>query len=86
MKKTDLFTQDAQGRTVLFHAALKGDMERVRQLIFSLPGTGLGPARLGLISVKDKNGMTAIDAARQNGHTDVADLLSNEKARMELFE
>ena len=55
-------------------------------MIFSLPGTGVLPQRLGLIEVKDHDGLTAADVAEQNGHQAIADLLRGEMWRMECFE
>jgi ankyrin repeat protein len=37
-----LFVQDSIGRTALFHAAERGDIEEVRRIIFSLSGTVFG--------------------------------------------
>ena len=84
--KSNLFDQDSRGRTVLFSAAERGDIEEVRQIIFSLAGTGLCCQRLSLISVKDSSGLTAGDVAEQSGHKEIADLLRDEMMRMEFFE
>jgi ankyrin repeat protein len=85
-KRSDLFAQDSVGRTALFYAAERGDLEEVRRMIFSLSGTGLWPQRLALIEVKDSSGLTASDAAEQAGHKEIADLLCGEQMRMEFFE
>ena len=61
-----LFEQDALGRTPLFYAAEKGLEEEVREMIFSLRGTGLGLARLKLITTEDHSGLIAADVAEQN--------------------
>ncbi len=55
-------------------------------MIFSLTGTGFYPQRLGLIEIKDHDGLTAADLAEQNGHQAIADLLRGEMWRMEYFE
>ena len=83
---SDLFDQDSVGRTSLFYAAERGDLEQVRRIIFSLPGTGLWPQRLGLLAIKDSSGLTASDVAEQAGHKEIADLLRGEQMRMEFFE
>ncbi len=80
------FDRDSRSRTSLIRAAKKGDIEQVRKIIFSLPGTGLGPARLGLIQLKDASGFTAFDVATKCGHKKIARLLYQEQMRMEFFE
>jgi ankyrin repeat protein len=84
--RSDPFAQDSVGRTALFYAAERGDLEEVRRIIFSLAGTGLWPQRLALIEVKDSSGLTASDVAEQAGHQEIADLLRGEQMRMEFFE
>jgi ankyrin repeat protein len=84
--KSDLFAQDTLGRTALFYAAERGDLKKVRRIIFSLAGTGLWPQRLSLIEIRDSSGLTAIDVAEQAGHKEIADLLRGEQMRMEFFE
>jgi ankyrin repeat protein len=86
MKKDTLFDRDPLGRTGLFYAAESGLIEEVREIIFSLPGTGLFPARLALISIKDCTGLTASELAQQNGHKAIAKLLLGEQGRMEYCE
>lgn len=86
LSDSDLFARDSSGRTALFHAAERGDMEEVRRMIFSLAGTGVCCQRLGLIGLKDSDGLTASDVAGQAGHEDIADLLRSEQMRMEFFE
>ena len=80
------FARDSVGRTALFYAAERGDLQQVRRIIFSLAGTGLSPQRLALITLKDSSGRTASDAAEQAGHKETADLLRSEQMRMEFFE
>ena len=82
----DLFTRDSKGRTALFHAAEKGDIDEVNQIIFSLAGTGVSCQRLALIGIKDASGLTASDVAERAGHQKIADLLRGEQMRMEMFE
>lgn len=82
---SDPFAQDAAGRTTLFSAAERGDLEEVQRIIFSLAGTGLWPQRLALIAIKDSSGRTASDVAEQAGHKEIADLLHGEQMRMEYF-
>lgn len=84
--KNDLFSQDSVGRTALFYAAERGDIEDVRRMIFSLAGTGLCPQRLSLIEMKDSSGLTASDVAEQAGHTEITELLRGEQMRMDFFE
>jgi ankyrin repeat protein len=84
--KSDLFAQDSTGRTSLFYAAERGDLEEVRRIIFSLAGTGLSCQRLALIAIRDSSGLTASDVAEQAGHKEIADLLRGEQMRMEFFE
>ena len=84
--QSDLFARDTAGRTTLFCAAERGDLSEVRQIIFSLAGTGLWPQRLSLIDVKDSSGLTAADVAEQAGHKEIADLLRSEQMRMGFFE
>lgn len=86
MDKSKYFERDAAGRTRLFCAVEKGDMEEVRQIIFSLAGTGLSCQRLALINIEDLEGLTAIDVAKSSGQKAIADLLLGEKMRMEFFE
>jgi len=86
MGQSKHFERDTAGRTLLFYAVEKGDMEEVWRIIFSLSGTGLGGQRLALINVKDLKGLTAIDVAKSSGQTEIADLLLGEKGRMEFFE
>ena len=81
-----LFEQDALGRTPLFYAAEKGLEEEVREMIFSLRGTGLSLPRLKLITMTDHSGKTAADVAEENGHEAIARLLHSEQGRMEYFE
>jgi len=83
---SDLFERDSVGRTALFHAAERGDLEEVRRMIFRLAGTGVCCQRLSLIGIKDSSGLTASDVAEQNGHMEIADLLRGEQMRMEFFE
>ena len=85
-RRNALFEQDALGRTSLFYAAEKGLEEQVREMIFSLRGTGLSPTRLNLIATKDHAGLTAADVAEQNGHKEIARLLRVEQGRMEYYE
>jgi ankyrin repeat protein len=80
------FKKDARGRTPLFYAAEKGLEEEVREMIFSLPGTGLSQARNALISIKDNSGLTAADLAEKNGHKAISTLLRSEQGRMDFFE
>ena len=82
----DHFAKDEDGRTALFAKAEPGDMESVREIIYSLMGTGLSPQRLALICRRDRQGLTAIDVARNAGHQEIADLLAHERTRMEYFE
>jgi hypothetical protein len=84
--QSDLFGQDSVGRTMLFDAAERGDIEEVRRMIFSLTGTGLCCQRLSLIGIKDSSGLTASDVAEQAGHKEIASLLRGEQMRMEFFE
>ena len=84
--KSNLFERDSVGRTALFYAAGRGDIEGVRQMIFSLAGTGVCCQRLSLIEIRDSSGFTASDVAEQNGHKAIADLLCGEQGRMEFFE
>jgi hypothetical protein len=84
--KSGPFAQDSDGRTTLFYAAERGDLEEVRRIIFSLAGTGLWPQRLGLIEIQDSSGLTAADVAEQAGHKEIADLLRGEQVRMEYYE
>jgi ankyrin repeat protein len=84
--KSDPFAQDSVGRTALFYAAERGDIEKVLRIIFSLPGTGLWCQRLALIEIKDSSGLTASDMAEQAGHKGIADLLRGEQMRTEFFE
>lgn len=84
--QTGLFKRDATGRTSLFHAAERGDMEEVHRMIFSLAGTGMSCQRLALIGIKDASGVTAADVAEQAGHKEIAELLRGEQMRMEFFE
>jgi ankyrin repeat protein len=83
---SDLFAQDSVGRTALFYAAERGDLKKVRRMIFSLSGTGLWPQRLALLEIRDSSGLTASDVAEQAGHKAIADLLRGEQMRMEFFE
>ncbi len=84
--KSDIFAQDSIGRTALFYAAERGDLEEVRRIIFSLAGTGLCCQRLSLIEIRDSSGLTASDVAEHAGHKEIADLLRGEQGRMEFFE
>jgi hypothetical protein len=86
LERPDLFAQDAVGRTTLFYAAERGDLDQVRRIIFSLAGTGLSPQRLALIKIRDLSGLTASDVAERTGHKGIADLLRGEQMRMEFFE
>ena len=85
MNRLDPFVRDAAGRTALFYAAERGDIDEVRRIIFSLTGTGLWPQRLGLIEITDSSGLTASDVAEQSGHDEIADLLRREQVRMEYY-
>ncbi len=82
----NLFDLDLMGRTALFYVAGGGDIEAVNRMIYSLSGTGMSPQRLSFISIKDINGITAIDMAEQAGQKEVAALLRSEKGRMNFFE
>ena len=86
MNDSNLFQRDSLGRTPLFYAAEKGREEEVREMIFSLRGTGVFPPRLSLIARQDHEGLTAADVAEQNGHQEIARLLRAEQGRMEYFE
>ena len=83
---SDPFARDSVGRTALFYAAERGDLEAVRRIIFGLAGTGLSCQRLALLTIRDSAGLTASDAAEQAGHKEIADLLRGEQMRMEFFE
>jgi len=85
-QRMNLFEQDSSGRTPLFYIASKGLKKEVREMIFSLRGTGFSPPRLKLITMKDHSGLTAADVAEQNGHGAIARLLLEEQGRMEYFE
>jgi ankyrin repeat protein len=82
----DHFTRDSSGRTRLFHAAERGDLDEVRRIIYSLTGTGLSPQRLSLITTRDSSGLTAAEVAERAGYQEIADLLRGEQMRMEYFE
>jgi hypothetical protein len=84
--KSDHFAQDSVGRTALFYAAERGDLQEVRRIIFSLSGTGVWPQRLALIGIRDVLGLTASDVAQQVGYGEIADLLRGEQMRMEFSE
>jgi hypothetical protein len=84
--RVDLFARDAEGRTTLFYAAEKGDMDQVRRIIYSLSGTGLSLQRLSLITIVDASGLMAADVAEGAGHEEIARLLRGEQGRMEFFE
>jgi hypothetical protein len=86
LSRSDPFAQDSVGRTSLFYAAERGDIEQVQRIIYSLTGTGLSCQRLALIKIRDSSGLTASDVAEQAGHTEIADLLRGEEARMEFCE
>ncbi|MDP6044381.1 MAG: hypothetical protein QGG25_02140, partial [Phycisphaerae bacterium] len=83
---SDPFALDSFGRTSLFHAAETGDIETVKEIIFSLAGMGVSCQRLSLINIKDKFGATAADAAEKTGHKEISSLLRGEAGRMEYFE
>jgi len=85
-RRKRLGKQDVVGRTPLFRAAEAGDLERVKEIIFSFRGTGMFPPRLSLIATEDVLGLTAADVAEQNGHEEIAQLLRSEQGRMEFFE
>lgn len=85
-RRKRLFQQDERGRTPLFYAAEQGDLGRVKEIIYSFRGTGLGPPRLALITRQDNAGLTAADVAEQNGHEEIVRLLRSEQGRMEFFE
>ena len=82
----DLFATDADGRTALFHAAKRGDEETVWALLRRLPGTGIFSARGALLQVKGRAGRTAEVWARELGQENVAEILQNERLRIECFE
>ena len=84
-RDSDPFARDSAGRTALFYAAERGDLEEVQRIIFGLAGTGLWPQRLALIEIKDASGLTASDVAEQAGHEEIAALLRGEQMRMEYF-
>jgi ankyrin repeat protein len=86
VNRSDLFAQDSLGRTSLFYAAERGDLEAVRRIIFSLAGTGVWCQRLALLEIRDSSGLTASDVAEHAGHKEIADLLRGEQMRMEFFE
>lgn len=86
MAHEDFFKTDKRGRTTLFYAAEIGDIEAVKAIIYKLVGTGISCQRLALINRKDREGLTAIDAAEKAGNSDIVDLLRGEKIRMEYYE
>ena len=61
-------------------------MAMVRNLIFSLPGTGLFPTRLSLLIIQDNTGLTAAEVAELQGHDEIPQLLRGEVSRMEYSE
>ena len=85
-KSDDYFKTDDRGRTILFHYASVGDKDQVEKIIYSLPSTGLSGQRRALISHKDNDGLTAIDAAAKSGHEEIASLLQVELGRINFFE
>ena len=85
-EKPNPFALDSFGRTSLFHSAETGDIETVKEIIYSLTGTGICCQRLSLINIKDKFGATAADAAEKMGRTEISSLLRGEAGRMEYYE
>ena len=85
-KNPDLFSLDSGGRTYLFYAAERGDMDEIQRIIYNLIGTGISCQRLNLIKIRDASGLTAADLAIKFGHKDIADLLNSEQIRMEFYE
>lgn len=85
-RRERLLQQDARGRTPLFDAAEKGLEDEVWEILSSFGGTGLSPARLALITMRDHSGLTAADVAEEKGHEEIARLLRSEQARMEYYE
>jgi len=83
---SDHFSRDSSGRTRLFYAAERGDLEEVQRIIYNLTGTGISPQRLSLITITDSAGLTAAEIAERAGNKEIADLLRSEQARMEYFE
>ena len=86
MARSDFFKTDKRGRTSLFDAAERGDLEAVKAIIYRLAGTGMSCERLALINRKDLEGLTAIDVAEKAGNSEVASLLRGEQMRMEFYE
>ena len=86
MSRSSHFDQDKSGRTTLINAAAKGALGEVEKILFSLSGTGVSCERLALINLRDENGKTAIDAAKEAGHDDIVAMLEGEQGRMEYFE
>lgn len=86
MSTPNHFDLDDHGRTSLHRAAEAGELELVKEILFSLTGTGIFPQRLALLEIKDESGLTAIDLAEQAGHEEIAQLLNGEFYRMSYFE
>lgn len=86
MPRSPQFDEDDDGRTSLFHEAESGRIQAVKNILFSLSGTGMCCERLALIDHKDKHGCTAIDVAKRAGHEEIVEILSSEKGRMDFFE
>jgi ankyrin repeat protein len=84
--RSDPFARDKVGRTSLFYAAERGDMQEVKRIIYRLTGTGMMPQRLALLQIEDVAGLTASDVAELAGHQEIADLLVSEEVRMEYYE
>lgn len=82
----DPFARNETGRTSLFHAAERGDMEEVKRILSRLRGTGFGPPRLALLEITDAEGLTAADVAERHGHMEITELLRHERDRMDCFE
>ena len=81
----ELFDLDNAGRTRLFYAAERGNLDAVEKMIYRFPGTGFAPQRLGFIETKDIEGKRAAEVAEKLGHEAVANALRIEVGRMEYY-
>jgi len=79
------FKQDDIGRTVLFYAIAKDDIDEVESIIFGLSGTGLGGQRAALIKHQDHMGLNAIDYAVKMERKEIENLLTAQLGRLEYF-
>lgn len=70
----------------LFDAIENRDLEKVKKIIFSFPGTGTYPQRLTILESVNVEGKTPLEIAEENDYKEIVELIKTEILRMKYCE